>query len=89
MKEIKTMYNKYLQLKEQHKDCEIAIRIGDFYEVFGDDAKTLAEKLDLTLTARLINGVENRVYMIGFPYHIAKDYVNKAKSLGVNLLLCD
>ena len=71
------IYKTYMSIQNKYPDCIIAYRLGDFYEVFGENAKILADKLDLTLTGRDC-GLESRVPMVGFPYHIAEAYVTKA-----------
>lgn len=70
------IYQRYIQLQEQYPNFIIAMRLGDFYEVFGEGATLLAKDLDLTLTGRDC-GLENRVPMVGFPYHVADNYFNK------------
>ena len=62
------MYRKYLDVQEKYPQAVIAMRLGDFYEVFGKNAEMLADELHLTLTGRDC-GLESRVPMIGFPYH--------------------
>ena len=63
------------------------MRIGDFYEIFGEKAKAIANELDLTLTGRDC-GLESRVPMIGFPYHAAEIYIQKIRNF-YNVLLAD
>ena len=67
-----TLYNSYLKTKSQHKDAILFYRIGDFYEVIGDDAKTASKVLDLTLTGRAFG--EIRIPMCGIPYHSLDRY---------------
>ena len=71
-----SVYVRYMQIQDKYPDYVIAYRLGDFYEVFGDNAKLIADKLDLTLTGRDC-GLEERIPMVGFPYHCAELYFNK------------
>lgn len=65
------IYQKYLDAQEQYPDSIVVERVGDFYEVFGESAKVVAEKLDLTLTGRDV-GLSERVLMVGFPFHVSE-----------------
>ena len=78
--QLSPVYRQYFDAKEKHKDCVIVTRLGDFYEAFGEDAKLLANLCNLTLTSRLFQGNEERIPMIGFPYHCAENYFNKIKT---------
>ena len=71
-----SVYVRYMKIQDKYPDYVIAYRLGDFYEVFGDNAKLIADKLDLTLTGRDC-GLEERIPMVGFPYHCAELYFNK------------
>lgn len=82
------IYKTYMSIQNKYPDCIIAYRLGDFYEVFGENAKILADKLDLTLTSRYC-GLESRVPMVGFPYHIAEAYVTKALQHGLKIALAE
>ena len=81
-------YKTYMSIQNKYPDCIIAYRLGDFYEVFGKNAKTLSDKLGLTLTSRDC-GLESRVPMVGFPYHIAEAYVTKALQHGLKIALAE
>ena len=70
------MYQKYMSYQAEYKTAIVAYRLGDFYEVFGDNAVTLGNELSLTITSRDV-GLENRIPMIGFPYHAAENYFAK------------
>ena len=74
------LYQSYMAYKQQYPDTIIAMRIGDFYEVFGEDAVAIAKQLELTLTSRDC-GLENRVPMVGFPYHCADRYIDKMTAI--------
>ena len=70
------VYTEYKTLKEKYSDYVIAYRLGDFYEILGKDAVTIASELDLTLTGREC-GLAYRIPMVGFPYHAAELYFGK------------
>ena len=70
------MYLKYLEYQAEHPSAIVAYRLGDFYEVFGDNAVTVGNEIGLTITSRDV-GLENRIPMIGFPYHAAETYFAK------------
>ena len=70
------MYLKYLEYQAEHPSAIVAYRLGDFYEVFGDNAIMVGNELELTITSRDV-GLENRIPMIGFPYHAAEMYFAK------------
>lgn len=86
-KPISPIYMKYLKIQIQYPEHVIAYRLGDFYEVFGDNAKKIADNLDLTLTGRDF-GLEERVPMIGFPYHVSDNYFDKISKFS-NLIIVD
>lgn len=70
------MYLKYLEYQAEHPSAIVAYRLGDFYEVFGDNAVTVGNEIGLTITSRDV-GLESRIPMIGFPYHTAEMYFAK------------
>ena len=74
--EISPLYTRYAKLSEQYPTTIVALRVGDFYEIFGEKAELVAEKLELTLTSRDF-GLEDRVPMVGFPYHRVDVYREK------------
>ena len=82
------VYRKYLDVQEKYPQTVIAMRLGDFYEVFGDNAKLLAEELPLTLTGRDC-GLEERIPMVGFPYHASENYFEKVLSNGHRLVIVE
>ena len=75
---ISPLYTRYMALVEKYPTTLIALRVGDFYEMFGDAAERVAEKLELTLTSRDF-GLEERVPMVGFPYHRVDVYRDKIR----------
>ncbi len=70
------MYQKYMSYQAEYKTAIVAYRLGDFYEVFGDNAVTLGNELSLTITSRYV-GLKDRIPMVGFPYHAAENYFAK------------
>lgn len=70
------MYQKYMSYQAEYKTAIVAYRLGDFYEVFGDNAVTLGNELILTITSRDV-GLKDRIPMVGFPYHAAENYFAK------------
>ncbi len=82
------MMQHYLQIKEKHKDCIVFYRLGDFYEMFFDDAIKASSLLDLTLTGRDC-GLKERAPMCGVPFHAADDYISKLVALGEKVAICE
>ena len=82
------MYQKYLDAQGKYPHAVVAMRLGDFYEVFGKNAEVLASELPLTLTGRDC-GLESRVPMVGFPYHTAEMYFGKILSNGHTLVVME
>ena len=82
------MMQHYLDLKEKHKDCVLFYRLGDFYEMFFDDAVKVSKILDLTLTGRDC-GLEQRAPMCGIPYHAVDTYVAKLVAAGEKIAICE
>ena len=81
---ISPMMQHYLQVKESYKDCIVFYRLGDFYEMFFDDAKEVSQLLDLTLTGRDC-GMDERAPMCRVPFHAAATYIAKLVSLGTQV----
>ncbi|MCI7179871.1 MAG: DNA mismatch repair protein MutS [Schaedlerella sp.] len=88
MAEFTPMMQKYLETKEQYKDCILFYRLGDFYEMFFDDAITVSRELELTLTGKSC-GQEERAPMCGVPYHAAESYLTKLVSKGYKVAVCE
>ena len=82
------MMKHYLQVKDKHKDCLVFYRLGDFYELFFEDAKRASELLGLTLTGRDC-GLEERAPMCGVPYHAAETYIAKLVEQGEKVAICE
>ena len=77
------MMQKYLETKESYKDCILFYRLGDFYEMFDDDAEEISKLLNLTLTHRASQK------MCGIPYHAAKIYIARLLRLGKKIVICE
>ncbi|MBQ3047539.1 MAG: DNA mismatch repair protein MutS, partial [Clostridia bacterium] len=86
--EFSPMMQKYLQTKEDYKDCLLLYRLGDFYEMFFEDAKIASKALDIALTGRNC-GLEERAPMCGVPYHAVDTYVAKLLEKGHKVAICD
>ena len=82
------LYQQYIELQNKYPDCIVAYRIGDFYEIFGENAVTVSNALDLTLTGRDC-GLESRVPMVGFPYHVSDNYISKLVEKGFKVAVCE
>ncbi len=82
------MMQQYLQLKEKYKDCILFFRLGDFYEMFFEDAKLVSKELELTLTGKDC-GLEERAPMCGVPYHAASTYCARLIEKGYKVAICE
>ncbi|MBQ6539431.1 MAG: DNA mismatch repair protein MutS [Oscillospiraceae bacterium] len=91
MAEITPMMRQYLKIKEEHSDCILFFRLGDFYEMFNDDAKTASKELDLVLTTRdrAKENPDERVPMCGVPYHSAQSYIARLIAKGYKVAICE
>ena len=85
---VSPVYQKYLDAQDKYPQAIVAMRLGDFYEVFGKNAEVLAIELPLTLTGRDC-GLESRVPMVGFPYHTSDMYFGKILSRGHILVVIE
>ena len=81
------MMQQYFDLKKQYADCILFFRLGDFYEMFNDDAIKASEILGIALTAR--NKGENRMQMCGVPFHAANGYIAKLTAVGMKVAICE
>ena len=82
------MMQQYMTIKEQYKDCILFYRLGDFYEMFYDDALTASRELEITLTGKNC-GQEERAPMCGVPYHAVDVYLNKLVAKGYKVAICE
>lgn len=88
IEEFSPMMQEYLKTKEEYKDCILFYRLGDFYEMFFDDAIRASKELELTLTGKLC-GQEERAPMCGIPYHAAETYISKLIEKGYKVAICE
>ena len=88
MAEYSPMMQHYLQTKKEHEDCILFYRLGDFYEMFFDDALTASKELELTLTGKQC-GMEERAPMCGVPFHAADTYINRLIAKGYKVAICE
>ncbi|MEA5146249.1 MAG: DNA mismatch repair protein MutS, partial [Candidatus Limiplasma sp.] len=82
------MMQQYLDIKAKHKDCILFFRLGDFYEMFFEDALLVSRELELTLTGKDC-GLSERAPMCGVPYHAAATYVSRLIDLGHKVAICE
>ena len=78
----------YCETKEQYKDCILFYRLGDFYEMFFDDALTASRELEITLTGKSC-GLDERAPMCGIPYHAVEGYLNRLVAKGYKVAICE
>ena len=88
MAQFTPMMQKYIETKEEYKDCILFYRLGDFYEMFFEDAITASRELEITLTGKDC-GQEERAPMCGIPYHAIDGYLNKLVSKGYKVAICE
>ena len=88
MAEYTPMMQQYLKIKEQHKDAVLFFRLGDFYEMFFEDAKIASRELELVLTGKDC-GQEERAPMCGIPFHSAEGYIAKLVAKGYKVAICE
>ena len=88
MAELTPMMKQYMETKSQYPDCILFYRLGDFYEMFFDDALTASRELEITLTGKNC-GQEERAPMCGVPYHAVESYLNKLVSKGYKVAICE
>ena len=90
MAEITPMMRQYLEMKERYPDSILFFRLGDFYEMFNEDAKLVSRELDLTLTTRDRNKPpEERTPMCGVPYHSCESYIARLIAKGYKVAICE
>ena len=88
MASLTPMMQQYLELKEKYNDCLLFFRLGDFYEMFFDDALTASRELEIVLTGRDC-GLKERAPMCGVPYHSVNSYINKLINKGYKVAICE
>lgn len=87
-KKLTPMLRQYFTIKDQHPDCILLFRLGDFYEMFGSDAEIASSILHIALTARH-KGSENEIAMCGFPHFSCEQYIRKLIKAGHKVAICD
>ncbi len=88
LEQLTPMMQHYLKTKEEYPDCLLFYRLGDFYEMFFEDAKTVSRELELTLTGKSC-GLEERAPMCGVPYHAVDTYLNRLINRGYKVAICE
>ncbi len=88
MAEMTPMMQQYLEKKKEYHDCILFYRLGDFYEMFFEDALTASKELEITLTGKNC-GLEERAPMCGIPYHAVDGYLNKLVTKGYKVAICE
>ena len=88
MAQLSPMMQQYLNTKEQYKDCILFYRLGDFYEMFFDDALTASKELEITLTSKNC-GLDEKAPMCGVPFHAVENYLARLVSKGYKVAICE
>ena len=88
VEDLTPMMQQYMETKKQYADCILFYRLGDFYEMFFEDARTVSKELELTLTGKAC-GLEERAPMCGVPYHAVEGYLTKLVNKGYKVAICE
>jgi DNA mismatch repair protein MutS len=90
MQDLTPMMRQYQAIKNQHQDAILFFRLGDFYEMFFDDAKLASKELEITLTGRPTGaGRKIKIPMCGIPYHAATGYISRLLNRGYKVAICE
>lgn len=89
LEKLSPMLRLYVQLKEERPDTLLFMRVGDFFEAYGEDAELMARELEITLTGRDIQGLEKRYPMAGVPHHALERYMARLVQKGYKVAICD
>ena len=90
MAELTPMRRQYIQMKERYPDCILFFRLGDFYEMFDEDARLASKELELTLTTRDRNKpAQDQTPMCGVPYHSVEAYISRLINRGYKVAICE
>ncbi|MYD10187.1 MAG: DNA mismatch repair protein MutS [Chloroflexi bacterium] len=89
MARVTPMRRQYLEIKSQYPDCILMFRMGDFYEMFDEDAEAAARELDITLTSRALRKGGDKIPMAGVPYHSVDGYIARLIEKGYHVAVCD
>src|SRR5512137_1624600 len=88
MNDVTPIRRQYLKVKQQHPGTLVLFRLGDFYETFDDDARTVSKELEIVLTSREM-GKGNRIPMAGIPYHALDNYLARLVGYGHKVAICE
>lgn len=88
MENLTPMMQQYMKIKAQYKDAIVFFRLGDFFEMFFDDAIIASKELEIALTQRDC-GLEERAPMCGIPHHVSESYISKLVDKGYKVAICD
>lgn len=88
MEKLTPMMKQYMTIKDQYKDCILLFRLGDFYEMFFEDAIVASRELEITLTKRS-GGTDNGIPMCGVPHHVSDNYISKLVEKGYKVAICE
>ena len=92
MAELTPMKRQYYEIKQRNPDCLLFFRLGDFYEMFEEDARIASRELDLTLTSRdhaKDKSAEDKIPMCGVPYHSSESYIARLVAKGYKVAICE
>jgi DNA mismatch repair protein MutS len=89
LEKLTPMLRQYIELKNERPDVILLMRVGDFYEAYGEDAETIARELEITLTGREIQGLADRFPMAGVPFHALDRYLARLVKKGFKVAVCD
>jgi DNA mismatch repair protein MutS len=89
LEKLSPMLRLYVQLKEERPDTILFMRVGDFFEAYGEDAETVARELEITLTGRDVQGMDERYPMAGVPHHALERYLARLVQKGYKIAICD
>jgi DNA mismatch repair protein MutS len=84
-----TLFDRWREVKEQNPDSIVLFKVGDFYEAFDEDARTVARTIGLTLTTRNSRATGDTIPMTGFPYHALESYIAKLVQSGHRVAVCE
>ena len=88
MSDMSPMMSQYLEIKKEYPDTILMFRLGDFYEMFFEDAKLVSNQLSLTLTERKC-GNNKKAPMCGVPYHSAENYISRLIAMNYKIAICE
>lgn len=89
LKNLSPMLRQYFEIKAERPEIILLMRVGDFYEAYGEDAESISRELEITLTGREDKGAGTRIPMAGVPYHALERYVARLIAKGFKVAVCD